>query len=148
MIYFIQQGIDGPIKIGTTDNVNKRLLSLQTGSPHKLRLIGTMDGDEEKEKQLHNFFSAYRLSGEWFSPDRTMFDYIFTSITGVDFPAQCTGLDLKVHIARTERIIIERALAMSNGTISRTAKLLNITRPTLYSKIKEYGIIQKNITLE
>jgi len=106
MIYFIQQGIDGPIKIGTTDDINKRIATLQTGSPHKLRLIGVIEGDQEKERQLHNFFSAYRLTGEWFAPDKMMFDYIFSVITETDMQAQCTGLNLNKHIAHIEKIVI------------------------------------------
>jgi len=30
-LYFIQAGENGPIKIGVTDNIEKRLVTLQTG---------------------------------------------------------------------------------------------------------------------
>jgi transcriptional regulator of acetoin/glycerol metabolism len=142
MIYFIQQGIDGPVKIGFTENIEKRISSLQTASPHKLRLIGSIDGDAEKERQLHNFFSAYRLAGEWFSPDRTMFDYIFMAVTGCNASAHA-GINLREEVARTERRVIEKAISETSGNVSEAAVLLGITRPTLYSKLKEHGLLQK-----
>ena len=39
-----------------------------------------------------------------------------------------------------ERIAIQRALAHSNDNISDTAKLLGITRPTLYTILEKHGL--------
>lgn len=68
MIYFIQQGADGPIKIGHTTNPRTRIPTLQTGSPVRLRLLKTIPGGRSRESQIHGQLSGYRLEGEWFSP--------------------------------------------------------------------------------
>ena len=50
------------------------------------------------------------------------------------------GLDLKQHLARIERDMIERALAESNGVVQHAATKLGIGRTTLVEKIRRYDI--------
>lgn len=76
-VYFIQQGNDGLIKIGTTENVKARLATLQTSSPHKLNLLNTISGGRQKEAELHNRFSEFRKNGEWFEPVQELLDFIY-----------------------------------------------------------------------
>ncbi|MCK4466624.1 MAG: sigma-54-dependent Fis family transcriptional regulator, partial [Bacteroidales bacterium] len=45
-----------------------------------------------------------------------------------------------MNLADVEKNIIEKALKASNGNLSNAAKILNISRTTLYSKIKKYGL--------
>jgi len=73
-VYLIQsgEGIDRPIKIGVSSNINKRLEAIQVGNPDKVHLIAKMETDGEAhaywlEKNLHKFFSSDRIRGEWFS---------------------------------------------------------------------------------
>lgn len=68
VVYFIQAGKRGPIKIGVATNVRKRLDALQTGSPYRLRLRATVPGDLYTEGAYHRMFSEHRMSGEWFKP--------------------------------------------------------------------------------
>ena len=42
--------------------------------------------------------------------------------------------------AEAERQVIQLALIESNGTIAVAAKLLGISRPTLYTLLEEHGI--------
>jgi uncharacterized protein YozE (UPF0346 family) len=66
-IYFIQSELKNTIKIGyTAGNPEDRRKSLQTAHSHKLKIIATMPGTLEHEKDLHKRFAQYRLSGEWF----------------------------------------------------------------------------------
>lgn len=44
-----------------------------------------------------------------------------------------------------EKISIKRALDLSDGNISKTSKILGITRKTLYKKIKDYNLQYQNI---
>ena len=67
-IYFIQCGKSGPIKVGITDNVKRRLKTLQCANPCKLELLLAFLGGEVMECALHRKFSAHRLRGEWFEP--------------------------------------------------------------------------------
>jgi hypothetical protein len=71
MIYFIQVGESGPIKIGHTlswSGVRRRLVELQTGNHERLRLLGSIDGFRKREEELHEEFKEHRLVGEWFEP--------------------------------------------------------------------------------
>lgn len=70
MIYFIQAEGIGHVKIGYTDgdDVSDRAAALQTGSPVPLRVLGTILGTLEDEKNLHRRFAAHRVHGEWFKP--------------------------------------------------------------------------------
>jgi sigma-54 specific flagellar transcriptional regulator A len=50
------------------------------------------------------------------------------------------GIDLKDYLARTERAMIESALAQSNGVVQHAAELLGIGRTTLVEKIRRYQL--------
>lgn len=66
MIYFITDGEH--TKIGhTTGTVERRLKGLQTGSPRRLRLLGTAPGGVAQERALHARFADRRCVGEWFT---------------------------------------------------------------------------------
>ena len=58
--------------------------------------------------------------------------------------AQAAGelvdFDLRAARMRAEREVVQMALARSNGTLATAAKLLGISRPTLYSLIEAYGL--------
>jgi two-component system NtrC family response regulator len=56
---------------------------------------------------------------------------------GADDPAV---LNLKTARERADRKVIRHALARSEGNISNTAKMLGISRPTLYDLLKQYGL--------
>lgn len=68
VVYFIQCGPGGPIKIGVARNVKKRMAQLQTGQPYTLELLATMPGNVTVEQRLHLKLRAHRMSGEWFEP--------------------------------------------------------------------------------
>jgi hypothetical protein len=59
---------DQYIKIGIAQNVQSRLSSLQTSSPFPLTLLKTWTPLNPKlaERRMHERFSEYRCSGEWF----------------------------------------------------------------------------------
>ncbi len=54
--------------------------------------------------------------------------------------AQDTALNLKSAREQTDRKLIRHALSRSEGNISSTAKMLGISRPTLYDLLKQYGL--------
>jgi two-component system NtrC family response regulator len=49
-------------------------------------------------------------------------------------------LNLKSARESSDRKVIRHALARSEGNISSTAKLLGISRPTLYDLLKQYDL--------
>ena len=56
-------------KIGTTKDIDARLKSLQTGSPHKLVTVKCISGGHLLENRIHRHYCDYRAGGEWFSFD-------------------------------------------------------------------------------
>ena len=49
-------------------------------------------------------------------------------------------LNLKCAREKADRVVIRHALARSEGNISSTAKMLGISRPTLYDLLKQYDL--------
>jgi hypothetical protein len=72
LLYFIQDGNDGPIKIGWTTNVRERISRLQMGNPRPLRVVAVILGGEEEESRWHNDYADQRLRGEWFAPSECL----------------------------------------------------------------------------
>jgi len=76
MIYFIQAGESGPIKIGASGNLRVRRKGLQTSHYSYLKIIGVMPGSEKEEHELQNRFIRHNIRGEWFNPDSEILDFI------------------------------------------------------------------------
>lgn len=55
------------VKIGYATDVERRMNTLQTGSPSTLRLIWRVEGASQIEKLMHNRMNEVRLQGEWFN---------------------------------------------------------------------------------
>ncbi len=67
-VYFLQVGDKGPIKIGFSTCIEKRIKILQTASTQKLKLLCAVEGDRSIERMFHHRFRKTRILGEWFSP--------------------------------------------------------------------------------
>ncbi len=81
-VYAIHQVGTDKYKIGHGVNVQRRLQQLQTGNDTKLVIYATLYYEDRiaAEKRIHEVFSAYRRSGEWFRLDRQakhLLDIIF-----------------------------------------------------------------------
>jgi len=79
MIYFIQQGNAGPIKIGFSQNsetFKKRLTNMQIANPDNLNLLKTIEGSRSLEFRLHDSFQEFLVRGEWFKPSDKLLAFI------------------------------------------------------------------------
>jgi hypothetical protein len=65
LIYAI--ALDGYVKFGKAGNVKKRLISLQSGSPFKLKLIAWANWPDSEETEIHAFLADSHVLGEWFN---------------------------------------------------------------------------------
>jgi hypothetical protein len=75
MIYFIQNG--DAVKIGVTiHDARDRLAYLQTATPHKLTLLGHIEGSYDEERALHRRFAHLRIRNEWFRLTRELIEFI------------------------------------------------------------------------
>ena len=70
VIYFIQEGLGGAIKIGWSRGpANIRLRQLQTGNSVELILLGFVsDCDKSEEVRWRRRFWEFRKRNEWFYP--------------------------------------------------------------------------------
>lgn len=66
LVYFIQSGDTGPIKIGRTQNLTQRMQVLQTASAEPLHLLAAVPGGVKYEKWFHEKLRPYHIRGEWF----------------------------------------------------------------------------------
>ena len=80
--YFLQDE-SGNIKIGKSNNPEKRFSIHQVGNASKLTLILYIIGDIEK--QLHQKFDFHRIrNSEWFKPNKELNRYIEKRIDGFE----------------------------------------------------------------
>ena len=73
-VYFIDDGFF--IKIGFSSQPQKRIVKLQTSSPFKLTLIGSVPGNKRIEAELHARFRHLKSHGEWFRGEPELRRYI------------------------------------------------------------------------
>lgn len=124
IVYFVQSGDFGPIKIGFTMYLPKRMMQLQCGSPHRLTVLLTVDGSASLESAFHKSLSEYRISGEWFSPTGEVFNAINRARLGV-YPEHRGCLDgmMTNHIAMIDHL----------GGTTATAKAIGVPISTVHS---------------
>lgn len=72
------------MKIGFTKDLRSRLRSLQTGSPKELRVLLTIPGTSDDERELHSRFSSDHVRGEWFHLSPSIRELIANKRDGVN----------------------------------------------------------------
>lgn len=75
-VYFIYNPGAHAIKIGKSKDVKKRLTSLETASPGKLKLLYSCPARNSWEKIIHDELGKYRMKGEWFEASKELFRFI------------------------------------------------------------------------
>jgi hypothetical protein len=68
VIYFIQCGPGGPIKIGNSVAPRERLKALQHACPYELTLLACCDGFASRELWAQERFAPHHIRGEWYHP--------------------------------------------------------------------------------
>ena len=76
MIYFILNREKNNIKIGYSNNPNRRLINLQTSNSEKLELIYSFEGDIKLERIIHKKFKKYKILNEWFLFNNEILDFL------------------------------------------------------------------------
>ena len=148
MIYFIQAGAKGPIKIGyTSNNIEQRMNDLQCASHKQLYLLGIMDGEMVDEKVLHEQFNEYKIRGEWFSPAMKIRAYIFKNTSNSELLDEEEleyniehGFDLDMLLSNIEEKYIRKAMTISGNKKQDAAKTLGLSLRTLRYRCLKYHI--------
>lgn len=120
-VYFIQAGNSGPVKIGRSDDVRKRLAALQTAHYEKLhlRLVCRINASENAgdfgrtERALHTIFSQHHIRGEWFHARSGLADFID------DPESQTDVLKLLRHLTVLQKSIGAQSIR-GQGTLVHT----------------------------
>ena len=99
MIYFFK--CDDAIKIGFTgsNSPDTRLKACQTGSSSAISITGVMPGSNQDEKALHDMFSSYRKSGEWFTCHSDLDEYISSNAVNL-----CDYMKVIKHIRHPDPV--------------------------------------------
>jgi len=156
MIYFLQPAGQTHIKIGYTKDLKRRINELQTSCPYKLVLLGMIEGDISIEQHIHKHLQHYRLGGEWFRGTNFVIEYIKhypnyqpTHIATIQHE-RTDGKREKVttrtpstqlsKLMIIEKELIGKMLNEHGNNKLQTAKTLNMSRSTLYAKIRKYNI--------
>lgn len=92
LVYFVGP-VDGPIKIGTTCDIELRISRLQTGCPAPLKVFALVEGGASLEAEYHMRFATHRMHGEWFEFCAAIQDEI-SRLGGGCFQPEISNLDL------------------------------------------------------
>jgi len=77
LIYFMQAVGGGPIKIGKANDVARRRDQLQRFYACDLRVLGTVEGDSDRERELHAQFGHLRIARtEQFQPGPEIYEFL------------------------------------------------------------------------
>lgn len=78
-VYYVQGELTGLIKIGLSNNVQKRLNNIQGSPPDRIRVLAIDWRNADRghvEAELHQRFRASRAHGEWFEPTPELLAHI------------------------------------------------------------------------
>lgn len=160
MIYFVQSA-HGPIKIGMTTNLDKRLVQLRSANKGSLSVLGLMPGGGKTEAALHVEFADIRLDGEWFAPHERLLRFVSDRATPyrsetsalerertASATASCALLELGARIrrARIRRKLTSEMMAQRCGMSRPTYRAVERGEPgvsvgRLAAVLEELGLL-------
>lgn len=142
-IYFVQPIEGGPIKIGCTSNINRRLAQLKSHYGRPVRLLGYLHGTERTEREMHRRFAHLRIGRtEQFQASKELLDFIGKGIYDLpedpDWnPMPVTRLPKKVGNPRS--VLIPLPAIMLDG--SRGIHWVSLADMTLNEATQWLGIL-------
>lgn len=128
VVYFVQVGRNGPVKIGHAGHIGKRLQSLQCGNQELLVVLATIKGGKPEERAYHAALAADRIRGEWFRPTEAVLAFAADAKRGV-------GLRLPMAGSRSHAAIVSAA-----GNVERIVKLRGLSVHAVRSWIPRNSI--------
>ncbi len=149
MIYFIRIKHSSYVKIGYTvsSDVSDSYKALQCQLPFDLELLGTLEGNQEIERRVHQTFEKKRIKGKWYNIEYDLKDFI--DVTRLKLQKGEIETPMKESLESKERELICTHLEASKGNYKRTAESLSMPYSTLMRKVSKYGItIQKRVSYQ
>jgi hypothetical protein len=102
-VYAIAPRGGGCIKFGRAMNVKSRFSGIQTGSPVKLVLLGSVFVPSDVEPEIHDYLKEHHSHGEWFLPT-VLVTKVSDYIAAGDAKGLITELALYRFLPRHERV--------------------------------------------
>ncbi|RKU11850.1 hypothetical protein C6502_07100 [Candidatus Poribacteria bacterium] len=103
MVYFIQAGANGPIKIGPSTVPQIHLDHLQQGNHKALKIVAEIPGEQNLEKKVRDDFKAFERGHKWFDATDEVLNYIekvqlveYDAIDGVPVAVLWRDQDLQI----------------------------------------------------
>lgn len=145
MIYFVQAGKGGDVKIGYTENdINKRFADLQSANSKQLVLLATLDGNRNTERALHRQFKNDRVRGEWYRFSNALRDFLYSTDPHRVNPEESIifkdGYNIDSRLAEIEKFHIEKALRDCNNSKPNAAVYLGISFRSMRYRCDKFGI--------
>jgi hypothetical protein len=143
MIYVLQPWAGGPVKIGFSDDVNRRRIQLEAHYGQTLALLAMIPGGRDEERAIHERFAHLRLSRtEQFQPAADLMEFIGCPLPAGSDPGGVEAIgtvkrvlvfDLPSDVYRQLRV----AAAMEGRSVSDF--LRRLLRKHLLSKAEPQG---------
>jgi hypothetical protein len=121
LIYFIQAATSGgPIKIGVTIDLKRRLKQIEKQTGWKLFVLGVMDGSYTEERILHHKFATDYIESEWFNESTEIREFI---------DAECMPWDESATETKREIWAVRLEFdSADHERLERVAKLLKLSK--------------------
>lgn len=121
VVYFFINEQRNLIKIGRTNNINNRLLSLRQKLKEDILCCGCFDGytysqTVKIETALHHRFYKYRNHGEWF--ERNPVEFYILNTPQITFPKKDYGCSLLYDLRACAEIQTKSLYARKYGDLS------------------------------
>lgn len=156
-VYVIQSGKGKhmPVKIGMSENPEKRIKQLQTGNPNLLRIIALIKCRDRKhaslvEKTFHSLMIDKNLLNEWFSPKKGVILKSILKMSDSDSDATISADSKK--LANRTNTPKERAAYREVERKTKAIKSITLAASKRNRKIKimkkmlmEFGVDHKEI---
>lgn len=75
-VYFLAADSLGMVKIGTTRNLEQRLMDIRISCPVPIRVVYQRPGGHRMETEFHRRFAAQWSHGEWFRMEGELRDFL------------------------------------------------------------------------
>lgn len=121
MIYFAQAGRAGPIKIGSTRDLAKRMAAFAVDNHEVVALLCSVEGDQPLEKRIHRLLRPHRVKGEWFRPSSEIVELVAIARSG----------DLLEHVATMEARQNKRLAELDQVTVCVRREASSVVRKML-----------------
>jgi ribosomal protein S25 len=139
-LYLIQAG--EYTKIGITQDINKRLKSMETDNPLKLKILfyQKFENANKLESYLHKVLKKFNTKNEWFKFSKKQINIITECLKSNNLSKleNYFSTKNKTKINKKERLLrILKLLKESSFTAKELAEKFNISTSTIYGDLKK-----------